>query len=247
MKELLEKAAQDISSAKNIVVLTGAGISVESGIPPFRGKGGVWEKFDPMEYAHIDAFMKNPEKVWRVLLKEMKEIIDRAAPNEGHRGLSELEDMEKAVTIITQNVDGLHQAAGSSDVIEFHGNFAWYRCLECGRCYSINEINLERLPPRCTCGGIFRPECVFFGEMIPSSILLRSHQIVSRCELMIVVGTSASVQPAAWMPVIAKDAGTKIIEINPESTPLTENISNYLIEGNAGPIIQKIINELKKI
>lgn len=246
MVELLKKAAQDIASIKNIVALTGAGISVESGIPPFRGKGGVWEKFDPMEYAHIDAFMKDPEKVWRVFLKEMKEIIDQAEPNDAHRGLAKLEGMEKSVTIITQNVDGLHQTAGSLDVIEFHGNFAWYQCLDCGRRCSTHEIDLERLPPRCSCGGIFRPECIFFGEMIPPSILMRSQQIASRCELMLVVGTSAIVQPAAWMPAIAKDAGAKVIEINPESTPLTRDISDYLIEGKAGPIIRGIINELKK-
>ena len=246
MIELLKKVARDIASIKNIVALTGAGISVESGIPPFRGKGGVWEKFDPMEYAHIDAFMKDPEKVWRVLLKELKEIVDQAEPNDAHRGLAELEGMEKSVTKITQNVDGLHQKAGSSDVIEFHGNFAWHQCLDCGMRRSSHEIDLERLPPRCSCGGIFRPECIFFGEMIPPSILLRSQQIASRCELMLVIGTSAIVQPAAWMPAIAKDAGAKVIEINPESTPLTKNVSDYLIEGKAGPIVRGIINKLKK-
>ena len=126
MESFFKRAARDLTDAKIIVALTGAGISVESGIPPFRGKGGIWEKFDPMEYAHIDAFMKNPGKVWAVLLKEMKEIVDQAQPNAAHLGLAKLEKPGKNITIITQNVDGLNQSAGSTDVIEFHGNIAWH-------------------------------------------------------------------------------------------------------------------------
>ena len=244
MNALIEKAVKDLRAAKQIAVLTGAGISVESGIPPFRGKGGVWERFDPMEYAHIDAFMQNPEKVWSVLLKEMKAVVDRARPNDAHLGLAELENKGKKVTIITQNVDGLHQAAGSTDVIEFHGNFAWHHCLNCRRRYASHQIDPATMPPRCNCGGILRPECVFFGEMIPPDLLLRSRQISSQCEIMLVVGTSAVVQPAAWMPVIAKDAGAKVIEINPEVTPLTQDVSDYFIQGQAGKVVREIVAQI---
>lgn len=245
MQDLFKRAARDLASADHIVALTGAGISVESGIPPFRGKGGVWERFDPMEVAHIDAFMRDPAKVWTALLTEMKHMIDRAKPNDAHRGLAELEQLGKSVSIITQNVDGLHQAAGNTDVIEFHGNFAWHYCLDCHERYPSGKIDLSVIPPHCTCGGTLRPDCVFFGEEIPPEHLFRSRRISSQCDVMLVVGTSAVVQPAAWMPAIAKDAGATVIEINPEATPLTAGISEYLIQGPAGPILTRIISELK--
>ena len=124
LDDLIRKAASDLITAKCAIALTGAGISVESGIPPFRGKGGIWEKIDPMEYAHIDAFMSDPAKVWDVLIRGMKDVVDQALPNEAHKGLARLQELGIIKTIITQNVDGLHQAAGSADVIEFHGNIA---------------------------------------------------------------------------------------------------------------------------
>jgi NAD-dependent deacetylase len=247
MDNLLKKAAQDLAMARNVVALTGAGISVESGIPPFRGKGGIWERFDPMEYAHIDAFLKDPTKVWNVLLKEMKAMLDRAVPNDAHKGLARLEDLRLLKTIITQNVDGLHQRAGNTDVIEFHGNFAWYRCLECDKRSPSALIDLTQMPPRCECGGIYRPEVVFFGEMIPPEHLRRSRQVASDCDVMLVIGTSAVVQPAGSMPVVAKQSGAKVIEINPEPTPLTGPISNYLIVGQAGEVIKGIMAELETL
>ncbi len=247
MNDLIKKAAKDITAEKNAVALTGSGISVESGIPPFRGKGGIWEKFDPMEFAHIDAFMKDPAKVWDVLLRELKEVIDKAKPNDAHKGLAKLEEFGILKTIITQNVDGLHQAAGNSDVIEFHGNFAWYRCLDCNRRIETGRIDLTQIPPRCECGGIYRPECVFFGEMIPPDYLYRSRQAASECNIMLVIGTSAIVHPAASMPVVAKESGAKIIEINLERTPLSTNISDYLIMGKAGQIMNDIIAEIKTL
>jgi len=244
MDDLIKRAAKDLALAKNVVALTGAGISVESGIPPFRGKGGIWEKFDPMEFAHIDAFMKDPAKVWNVLIKEMKELVDTAKPNYGHLGLARLEELGILNTVITQNVDGLHQKAGSSDVIEFHGNFAWQKCMACDKRVKTISISMSQIPPRCECGGILRPECIFFGEMIPPNHLHRSRQVASQCDIMLVVGTSAIVQPASFMPVISKQSGAKVIEINPEKTPLTGNISDYLIMGKAGPVMKQIIEEL---
>ena len=155
MDPLIKKVAEDLAMAEYVVALTGAGISIESGIPPFRGKGGLWERFDPMEIAHIDAFMCNPAKVWNILVKEMKEIVDSALPNDGHKGLAKLEDMGKLKTVITQNIDGLHQAAGNTDVIEFHGTFAWQRCMDCNKKYETCNVDISVIPPLCACGGIF--------------------------------------------------------------------------------------------
>ena len=244
MNALIKKAAQDIATADRVTALTGAGISVESGIPPFRGKGGLWEKVDPMEYAHIDAFSRDPGKVWEVLIKGMKDTLDTAEPNDAHIGLTRLEKFGKLKTIITQNVDGLHQAAGSTDVIEFHGNFAWQRCTDCGDQCRTSEVNMDKIPPCCHCGGIYRPDCVFFGEMIPPDALLRSKALAMSCDVMLVMGTSAMVQPAAYMPVLARENGAKVIEINPEPTPLTEHISDYIIQGSGGVVMNGIVTHL---
>lgn len=247
MNELILRAAKDLAMSKYSVALTGAGISVESGIPPFRGKGGLWEKIDPMEFAHIDAFLQDPVKVWKVLIKEMKDVVDKAKPNDAHKGLAHLESVGILKTIITQNVDGLHQKAGSTDVIEFHGNFAWQRCMECHSRCQTREIDMSQMPPRCQCGGIYRPEVIFFGEMIPPQHLKRSQSVAVQCDIMLVVGTSATVQPAAYMPVVAKESGAKIIEINPDPTPLTGQISDYLIQGNAGEVTNRILNALASL
>lgn len=247
MKNLIRQAALDLVGASNVVALTGAGISVESGIPPFRGKGGLWEKIDPMEFAHIDAFLRDPARVWQVLIKEMKDVVDQARPNEAHLGLARLEELGLLKTVITQNVDGLHQMAGSNDVIEFHGNFAWQRCMDCQDRTETSNISLDRMPPRCRCGGIYRPECIFFGEMIPPQHLSRSQSLAAQCDVMLVVGTSGTVEPAAYMPVISKQTGSTVIEINAEKTPLTGNVSDYLIKGRAGEIIRMIVEELEKV
>jgi NAD-dependent deacetylase len=240
MDNLIKKAADAIAAAQNIAALTGAGISVESGIPPFRGKGGVWERIDPMEFAHIDALIRNPTKVWKVLIKEMASTVGEALPNDGHKGLAQLERQGGLKTIITQNVDGLHQKAGNTDVIEFHGTFAWLRCMQCNKRSETYVADLSVIPPRCECGGILRPDCVFFGEMIPPQNLQRSSQVASECDLMLVIGTSATVQPAALMPLTAKAAGAVIIEINPEPTPLTEQASDIFIQGKAGDVMNRI-------
>ena len=247
MDNLIKKAAADLAEAKMATALTGAGISTESGIPPFRGKGGLWEKYDPIEVAHIDAFLQDPAKVWNLLFKDMKEVLDKAAPNDSHKGLAKLEELGILKTIITQNVDGLHQMAGNSDVIEFHGNMASQRCMECETHYETSRVDISEIPPRCDCGGILRPDAVLFGEMIPQEALWRSRQVATDCDVMLVIGTSAVVQPAALMPVVAKDSGAKVIEINPERTPLTGDISDYLIKGTAGDVMNRIIVDLEKM
>lgn len=243
----LRKSAEVIASARSVIALTGAGISVESGIPPFRGAGSLWEKIDPMEFAHIGSFLKNPEKVWKGFLVGMKDMLDKARPNDGHLGLVDLEGLGKLDTIITQNIDGLHQLAGSGDVIEFHGNFAWQRCMDCGNLVPSSGVNLSSLPPRCVCGGLYRPDCVFFGEMIPEESLSRSRSLASSCDVMLVVGTSAVVQPAAMIPVIAKNCGAVVIEVNPDPTPLTRSISDHFLQGKAGHVLKTLAEKVKAL
>jgi NAD-dependent deacetylase len=251
MDENIKRAAKDIIEAgeKKVVALTGAGMSVESGIPPFRGKGGLWEKFDPEEYAHIATFKRDPARSWN-MLKDLLEIITRSEPNPGHLGLAELEKMGYLSCIITQNVDGLHQRAGNQEVVEFHGNNRWLVCLDCGKRYEISAIfPLKEIPPKCAeCGGNkLKPDAVFFGEMIPPKALFRSEKEASSCKVMLAIGTSAVVYPAASMPEIAKQYGAKIIEINPERTPLTSRVSNYIIEGAAAKVMPQIVEEVRRL
>ena len=241
MQELVRQTADLLMQTRNAVAMTGAGISIESGIPPFRGPGGLWERMDPLEVAHIDAFRRNPAKVWQLLLAGMQSLLTAARPNAGHTGLARLEQWGYLRSVITQNVDGLHQAAGSRDVIEFHGTFAWQRCMDCGRRCETQQVDLSMIPPRCDCGGIYRPDCVFFGEMIPPQHLARSHQLVSHCDVLLVVGSSATVQPAAMMPVLAKESGARVVEINPEPTPLTHHISDVFLQGGAGEVMDAIV------
>lgn len=245
MKTTILEAVDVLSAAGTTIALTGAGISVESGIPPFRGKGGIWEIYDPFEYAHIDSYRKHPEKVWQVFLTNLVETLNRAKPNKGHQGLAQLEAIGRLNTIVTQNVDGLHQAAGNTDVIEFHGNFAWHHCMSCENRLETHDLDLSVLPPRCRCGDIFRPECIFFGEMIPRDALDRSSRLAMQCDVMLVVGTSASVQPAAILPEMAKGAGAKVIEINLERTPLTGRITDIFLQGSAGEIMPELVAVLK--
>lgn len=240
-------AAQWLSRSGKTVALTGAGISVESGIPPFRGKGGLWEKFDPFTFAHIDSFLQHPEMVWREFLAGFVSFLGNAEPGDGHRGMAKLEAMGILKTVITQNVDGLHQKAGNTDVIEFHGTFATFCCLNCLQRFRAEQLNLAKIPPRCNCGGMLRPECIFFGEAIPTRELLRSHEAASSCDIMLVVGTSAVVEPAAYVPVIAKNSGAKVIEINPEPTPLTGAVGDIFLQGKAGDVIQGLVHEISMI
>lgn len=246
-RELIERAARDILSSRWAIALTGAGISVESGIPDFRSPGGLWSRFDPMEYAHIDSFRRNPEKVWE-MLKEMLELTNRARPNPAHLALAELEQRGLLKAVITQNVDGLHQRAGSKQVIEYHGNHDWLVCLGCGWRRSTLDLKPEEIPPRCRhCGQVLKPDVVFFGEPIPWQAQIRALEEARRCDLMLVIGTSAVVYPAADLPRIAKAGGAKIIEVNLEPTVLTHTLTDYLIQGRAGEVLPQILQEVKRL
>lgn len=245
--ELIKKAARDLSNARKTIAFTGAGISVESGIPDFRGAGGLWSKYDPEEYAHISAFRSNPTKVWQ-MIKDMMELVLGAEPNPAHHALAELEVMGLLDCIITQNVDGLHQRAGSKKVIEFHGSNQWLICLGCGHREESTTLSLDAIPPRCPrCSSILKPDVVFFGEPIPWDAQTKSFEAARTCDVVLVVGTSAVVYPAANIPILAKQSGARVIEINMEPTPLTGTVSDYLIQGAAGVILPQIVSEIKKL
>lgn len=243
--ELITKSAQYIVSSKNSIALTGAGISVESGIPDFRSKDGLWSRYAPEEYATISAFRENPEKIWK-MLKEMEELVLGAEPNPAHIGLGELEKMGYLNYIITQNIDNLHQAGGAQNVIEYHGNSSTLSCIWCGNRYPVEEKGGE-YPPKCGCGKILKPDVVFFGEPIPPYALTKSFQLAASTELLLIIGTSAVVSPANTIPSIAKQNGAKIIEINMEETHLTSTITDIFLKGKAGEIVPAIVSEVKRI
>ncbi|EKP95346.1 SIR2 family NAD-dependent protein deacylase [Thermaerobacter subterraneus] len=201
------------------VALTGAGVSVASGIPAFRGRDGLWSRFDPEEFAHIDAFRRDPERVWS-MLDELYDALAEARPNRAHQALARLEEMGCLRAVITQNIDGLHQAAGSRNVIELHGNFRRVVCMDCGSRYAAESVRrLAGLPGggghRCWCGGWLKPDIVFFGEELPQYAFLQAWAEVQNAGLLLVVGTSAEVEPAASLPRWARKAGAVLAEVNP--------------------------------
>jgi len=240
----ISEAANRIIAAQKATALTGAGISVASGIMPFRGEGGLWEKYDPEEIVEINSFLRHPAKSWAVL-KEMQIVIEKALPNEAHYSLAKMEEIGFLKSIITQNIDGLHQAAGSKRVIEFHGNNRRLICLECKTLYPSSEISLDTLPPLCPkCQGLMKPDAVFFGESIPLDAIQHSRSDVQQCKTILAIGTSALVEPAASLPLIGKRNGAFIIEINPEETPLTDTATDLFVKGKAEEILPKIVEKL---
>jgi len=239
-QKLLQEAASIIANSGSSVALTGAGISVESDIPPFRGKHGLWERYDPEEYAHIDSLRKDPKKVWR-MLGELVAICRDAQPNEAHDALARLEKMGLLDGIITQNIDGLHQKAGSEEIVEFHGGNTTMSCMDCGTGYPTDEVSLETIPPMCRCGGILRPDFVFFGESIPHAYVERSLKLVRKCEVMIIIGTTGIVMPSAQMPYLAKSTGAVLIEINPERSAFS-NIVDIFLAGKAAGTMGSIMS-----
>lgn len=244
-EDLISQTAQAIRGAQKVVAFTGAGISVESGIPDFRGPSGLWEKYDPMEYATIDAFQANPRKVWN-MLKDMAHLLENARPNPAHRALARLEEIGMLSSIITQNIDYLHQEAGSKRVIEFHGSSKNLVCILCGKYYDRRKVNLAVLPPKCSCSGVLKPNFVFFGEPIPWGAHLEAKEEAGNCEVMLVIGTSAVVSPACDLPVMAKKRGATIVEVNVEETQLTRYISNWILKGSASHILTLLLNELNR-
>ncbi len=239
----IDEAANIIKNAKRIVVFSGAGISAESGIPTFRGVGGIWKKYRAEELASYNAFKKNPELVWR-FYDYRRQIIAKAEPNNAHILLSKMENMFDSLHVITQNIDGLHKKAGSKNILELHGNIWRVRCEKEEKVFDFMQNPVDPLPPKCPfCGDILRPDVVWFGESLNSDILNKSFKIAEKAEIAIVIGTSSIVYPAAHIPLLTKKKGGKILEINIEKTPLTD-ISDIFIKGKASMIIQKIFYKI---
>ena len=240
MEGLYKEVARLIEELKECVTLSGAGISAESGIPTFRSKGGMWEKYDPMVYASIDMFRQDPSKYW-MIRGDFIRNYDDYHPNPGHYALAELESMGIVRSVITQNIDGLHTKAGSKKVIEIHGTLRETYCLKCGKEYIAPNVP-DGLPPYCECGGILKPNTVLFGEQLPQDALMEAQREAVTCRVMMVIGTSAVVQPAASLPYSAKETGAKIVEINIEKAFLH---ADYFIEEEAGVALPKILKEIR--
>ncbi len=241
MEEQYKKAADIIRNSKNLIALTGAGHSVESGIPDFRSPGGLWDKFDPMEYAQISSFKKDPVKIWNMIFA-LKNITDNAKPNPAHLALAKLEEMGFLKAVITQNIDNLHQAAGNKKVIEFHGNASTLECLNCGAKYLSEDIKIDNTPPECkNCSSILKPGFIFFGEMIPPDALHESNRLAGIADAVMVIATSAVVHPAAGIPYMAKRNQASIIEMNLEETGLTSSITDVYIQGRVGITLPKLL------
>jgi len=234
-----------LQDANSVAVLTGAGISAESGIPTFRGEEGLWKKYRPEELATPTAFSQDPKLVWE-WYDWRRGIIGQKEPNPGHKVIARWEETFPTVSLITQNIDGLHQKAGSKNIWELHGNIWKLRCTEEGTITENYDTPLKEIPPLCPdCGALLRPHVVWFGESLSPTILQKSIQLSSECNVMFVVGTSAVVQPAASLPFEASEAGAKIVEINLDPTPLSL-YADFSIRGKSGEILPLIDEELKK-
>jgi len=229
-----------LRQSRHICVLTGSGVSAESGVPTFReAQTGLWEKFDPQQLATPEAFQIDPALIWR-WYRWRRELVARAEPNPGHLALVELAALVPKLTLITQNVDGLHQRAGSSNVIEFHGNLFANRCFVEG-CV-VTDADMSTDVPLCpACGGMLRPGVVWFGEAIPGDALQAADTAASSCDVFLSIGTSSLVWPAAGLAEIARQQGANVIEINLDATPLTDS-SHFALSGKSGVVLPELVN-----
>jgi NAD-dependent deacetylase len=219
-----------------IVVLTGAGVSAESGIPTFRGAEGLWRQHRAIDLATPEAFRRDPETVWE-FYDWRRQVIAECHPNTAHETIVAMEYFFGDFTLITQNIDGLHRRAGNDQILELHGNIWRLRCTDCAFRAENREVPLLEIPPRCPqCSGLLRPDVVWFGEPLPGNTLERAWEVSARAALMLVVGTSALVHPAASLPLVAKQNGAMLVEINPDKTPLSQYADQHL-QGPAGKIL----------
>lgn len=232
---------ESLKRARKIVFLTGSGISAESGIPTFRGAEGLWKNFKPEELANFNAFIKNPDRVWE-WYQFRRKIILSTKPNAGHYAIKEFEKHFPSVTVVTQNVDNLHRAAGSTEIYELHGNIMKNYCIRCKKRYDFENFSYVAECPKCGCGGLIRPDVVWFGENLSDAVYTAAEDSVEDADLVIVSGSSNIVYPAALLPQIAIRKGIFTIEINIERTELTHMMDEF-IAGKSGEIIPSLLQE----
>ena len=238
---MFEEIKEKLKSAKKIVFVTGAGISQESGIPTFRGKDGFWRKYDPMKLATIDAFYEDPKLVWE-WYEERRANILAAKPNPGHEAIAELEKLAQVV-VLTQNIDGLHQRAGSKNVLELHGSIIRIKCTVCDFQDEISS-SFAQLPPKCKCGNILRPDVVWFGESLPQDVWSKAMMESNSCDVMIIAGTSLVVSPANTLPIYAKQNGALLIEVNPEHTVMSNDMDISIRDSSAN-ILPRLVEQMR--
>ncbi|TMF22995.1 MAG: NAD-dependent deacylase [Chloroflexi bacterium] len=236
----MERAAALLSRARHGLALTGAGVSAESGIPTFRGEGGLWTKYDPVKVSSIDSFLADPAAYWKVS-KERGSVALAARPNPGHVALTALEAAGHLVAVVTQNTDGLHRDAGSKHVVELHGSGRTVECLDCGRREPRADVQARldvEMPPRCKhCGGVvLKPTVVLFGEPMPQAAIEEAFKLASLTDVMLVVGTSLVVFPAADVPLVALRSGARMIVVNAEPTPF-DRLAEVVIHGRSGEVL----------
>jgi len=237
-EERLDEVRERLKTSASVVVMTGAGVGAESGVPTFRGHGGLWKSFRAEELATPEAFARDPALVWEWYDWRRSKIAS-VEPNPAHYAIAEMEKAHAAFTLITQNVDGLHARAGSANVIELHGSIWRVRCLECGRAVVNTDVPIAILP-RCECGGVLRPGVVWFGEPLSEEVISAALDACDGAEFMLVAGTSGVVQPAASLAGRARSAGAFVIEVNTETTPLSSGM-DAVLEGRAGDILPRLL------
>jgi NAD-dependent deacetylase len=235
----LDQAKQWLADAGAVAILTGAGISAESGVPTFRGAGGLWKEFKAEDLATPEAFARDPKLVWEWYDWRRQEIA-KARPNPGHNALVKLEIQKRDFTLITQNVDGLHDLAGSGKILKLHGDIWRVRCTVCGAEFPHRRIPLPKIPPHCACGGLIRPAVVWFGEPLAPGMMAEAEHAVAAAQAVLVVGTSAQVYPAAGLIPFARQSGAKVIEVNPEETPYSDSV-DCALRGPSGEILPQLI------
>jgi NAD-dependent deacetylase len=243
----IEYAAEHLANARRVVCLTGAGVSAESGIATFRdAQTGLWSKFDPQQLASQKGFATNPGLVWRWYMERLY-WAHETEPNAGHLALAALEALLPEFTLVTQNVDNLHEQAGSTRVLHLHGSIARFRCNRCSRAHALSDADRQaELPPRCpVCDGPIRPDVVWFGEMLPEDVVRAAWQAAESADVALVVGTSGVVYPAAQLPYIASDNGAFVIDVNPESSAISA-MAHVHLQGPSGEIGPKLLAAVRR-
>ncbi len=244
MESRIAEAAKILKQSKYTIAFTGAGISVESGVPPFRGENGLWNKYDP-RVLDLGYFNENGAECWMYIREIFYDFFADAKPNKAHFVLAEMEQKGLLQAVVTQNIDNLHYQAGSYVVHEFHGNSKKMKCRKCNKIYKASEIDFKNIPPVCVDDGeILKPDFIFFGEGIPHDAYSNSFQAAEKAEVCLIIGSTGEVTPASYVPRTAKQRGATIIEINPDETIFTRHITDIHLKGKASEVMEKLANEL---